>query len=1171
MRELLTIAGALLIIAFSAAFAAPLYIDWNDWRGTIEQKLSAQLGAPVTISGRIEARILPQPWLSVEKVRIGPTDGPTRFAADRIEADLSLTSLVQGEAVPTHAVLRRPLLTIWTNGKGEIAPLAGAWLQGGATTTFEIDSGAIRYVETATGHDIRLDAINVEGEARPSARMMRADGQLAVAGVGHSVRLAADGIDSKTWGLKLSLMAQKRAFALDLDGQVAAPSGPPIFTGTAIATHGAARSPEGKAAAGQAWRASGLIKLTSTALLADKFDLQLGPEERALKFIGKATASLNGKSAMDVRLAAKQLDIDRFIGNPAKQDFGHPPLTPAAALAKLNEALPKPAHLAGRLRLEIGAALLAGQRLGDIRADLHAGQAGWELSGLTADLPGQTHLALSGAMNGGNIFHGRIEATSRQAPVLTGWLQGVPSESSAAGQHIQLAGNVTAKAGDIGLSGLRLSLGEANVSGQLGWMHKNRRLEGDLVAERLDLDALSGLSALLPGGGPAEVDIRLKAQRALWGGLEAKSLGGHIKIAGGTVEIDNLRIDDLGGTSLSASGRVEGLEGTPRGDMRLNIDGRDLSVLARALEGSALARALVPASFRQGFAQRAAALSPANAAVAFSFGDKHGLVLDGKFAGSVVSLAAEVSGGFDRGEVEGQLKLESLDAAALLRQLGLPAPPDAVSGRGVLTASVTGPIGAGRRWALSFDSSEVRLKATGRMTGPIAAPAIGGRLSVAIDDLYRTGPFLGVPLEGAAPGEHFQVDSGFLIRDGNLVLSDLTGVLLGSPISGSLSLRFGTPARIDGRLAFANLDALRFGSLFAGVALKTEGETGPAWSGDVFGPSISGGLGGTLAVSAKAAVVSPSLPPVSDLQARVTLQSGTATIDGLQGKMAGGEMSGWLKFLHTAPDASLAGRIALAGALLQTAPASGKLDLDLEFQGSGRSPAAMLASLTGGGTLGLALPRLAGLSEQALVETVAAAEKHPPDDLPDVAALIGQALARQPLSLDTLKGTLQLSNGTLRLVGMTGKATAASLSAAASLNLSTLDARAELALALSSPEDGLGGRPPAILVIESGSPGAMTRRIDASALQAWLILRAADRAARTVEQLDASRNAQEQTGRPVGSPPAGAQTAPALTPSSASAAAPSPATRSAPAESDVPPLPPPLEIKPAPQIAPSGL
>src|SRR5690606_33241121 len=114
------------------------------------------------------------------------------------------------------------------------------------------------------------------------------------------------------------------------------------------------------------------------------------------------------------------------------------------------------------------------------------------------------------------------------------------------------------------------------------------------------------------------------------------------------------------------------------------------------------------------------------------------------------------------------------DAASLLRQLGVPSPPSPIPGRAGFNASLSGPMSAGRRWALAFEGGGVNLEGTGRITGAMEAPAIDGRLALHIDDLKRAGDMLGVPFEGVGMGEPVQIESGFRARGGRLVMDDLT-------------------------------------------------------------------------------------------------------------------------------------------------------------------------------------------------------------------------------------------------------------------------------------------------------------------------------------------------------------------------------------------------------------
>ena len=53
--------GIAIILALVAALVGPHFVVWSDYRATFEQHAAKAIGAPVSIAGRIDARLLPVP------------------------------------------------------------------------------------------------------------------------------------------------------------------------------------------------------------------------------------------------------------------------------------------------------------------------------------------------------------------------------------------------------------------------------------------------------------------------------------------------------------------------------------------------------------------------------------------------------------------------------------------------------------------------------------------------------------------------------------------------------------------------------------------------------------------------------------------------------------------------------------------------------------------------------------------------------------------------------------------------------------------------------------------------------------------------------------------------------------------------------------------------------
>src|SRR5262249_41775233 len=119
---LLSIAIAL-ILALAAALVGPLFIDWGRYRSTFETEASRLVGLPVHISGKIDARLLPTPSISLHGVEVGPP-GRAKVRMHELEVELALAPLVRGQWRATALHLDQPEFAVGLDASGRLEGLA---------------------------------------------------------------------------------------------------------------------------------------------------------------------------------------------------------------------------------------------------------------------------------------------------------------------------------------------------------------------------------------------------------------------------------------------------------------------------------------------------------------------------------------------------------------------------------------------------------------------------------------------------------------------------------------------------------------------------------------------------------------------------------------------------------------------------------------------------------------------------------------------------------------------------------------------------------------------------------------------------------------------------------------------------------------------------------------
>jgi large subunit ribosomal protein L24 len=231
----------------------------------------------------------------------------------------------------------------------------------------------------------------------------------------------------------------------------------------------------------------------------------------------------------------------------------------------------------------------------------------------------------------------------------------------------------------------------------------------------------------------------------------------------------------------------------------------------------------------------------------------------------------------------------------------------------------------------------------------------------------------------------------------------------------------------------------------------------------------------------------------------------------------------------------------------ENSPILGRMNVQVEVEGEGATPRALIGSLNGTGTVSLEKAELAKLDPKVFAGAMRAVDQGMALEAGKLRDFVAPALDAGRLTLKDAEGAIGIVNGQARLGTVIAKADGADLSASGSLDLATLALDGRLILTATNAP-AFAGRPELTIGLK-GTLAAPRREIDVSALAGWLALRAVDQQSKKLEQIEAERS---------GRAPAPATVSPVTAPVA-------PPASSAPKA--VAPLPPPLEIKPAPRAA----
>jgi large subunit ribosomal protein L24 len=274
-------------------------------------------------------------------------------------------------------------------------------------------------------------------------------------------------------------------------------------------------------------------------------------------------------------------------------------------------------------------------------------------------------------------------------------------------------------------------------------------------------------------------------------------------------------------------------------------------------------------------------------------------------------------------------------------------------------------------------------------------------------------------------------------------------------------------------------------------------------------------------------VLAPELV-ARDVRAVLRFEHDELAIEKIDGTFAGGRIAGGLMFQRTADGLAMRSHVSLAGAqaarLLpgdKASPISGRVTLDLDLSGTGRSPTALIGALKGRGTFTLTDGQIAGLDPKAFATVVRSVEQGLPIDARRVGGRMDAALRTGMLIVPLAEGELSAAAGQLRITNAAVRAQGADLAVAAGVSLANGIIRARLTLTGPAGANAPGGARPEVMISLRGPIGSPERSIDASGFANWLALRAIEEKSRQLEALEKAKRAEALK-------PRGTQIAPAV-------------------------------------------
>ncbi|MFI4995694.1 MAG: AsmA family protein [Hyphomicrobiales bacterium] len=1122
MRDLFVIIGSLLIAALLAAFAVPRFIDWTPYKGEIEARLDEATGLRLKLVGPIRLEFLPRLALDAEDVILDTKDA--RLSAARLNLEISLASLVGGEAHIVAAELDSGVIKLAETATDDPAATLIGFLQGGERP-LRIDAIALRTIAiTRAGADTPIATIERGDVALPAREgPLRLTAEGVFGGQSGRARLViglpeAEGRRRVSATFDAEGSAEARSWRLSFEGEAMKGSASPVALDGAVVMAQGDKGPPRPAPASEnreaaQWRVQAKAHGEQRVLTFTEVEISRERAE-ALRLSGQGELDFKGMPRLSLDLSARRLLLDPLIEAPAPGASGG-----GARLGQALEALATgvatglPGGLAVDFDIGSETVELAGESFEHFRVKGTASAQDLAVSSLNANWVGRGELSFSGgAPTGGAPPHGQIRGhVEVKAADAAAFLQGLDLASEAASARIPLtlAGDLTLAPEAARIEALDISLAGSKIGGSLTLTKaagdRQARVDAELSSQDLDLEAwpLGAVTSVIPSSLSGWLRVHVERLRAGRGAGDVGRFDMSLSRSPDETLIDELKLQGYEGLTLSGSGAIGGAGSSFQAHI----------VAPKAAPLAALSRLVLPRGAVEALAARQAGLEPLSLTLS-ARRDATGQTYEVSLSGTAAATRLEAKGSFDAkgsldallAPISGEAVLSAPEAGALLAQLGLAIGPGEPLGRGELKLAMK-PDAAGALTATAnLAAGQATLSGDGTLSfsgAPQGHLQGHGGFSASTPSLAAAMRILGFAprLDG---DQRFEISGGWTLSSEDLALERLNARFLGKALTGALNLSLGGQRRLTGQVFASDLFVPGLASMALGPVRMQAGQGPPSPPSTATPSAAATSAAASWASTRFPAFMPPPLPvsldiaaPFADLgagiaarDAKLTLELGERGIAMMNASatLAGGQLSGDWRIERDGGLARSVMRLSADGVALKgLAPAAsftGKLSGRLELAGAGETLAQIVASSGGGGTLRVAdgaLDRaeIAGLQRsfaKAVIDDALMEKAR-------LATLVAAETARGPLSGIKFEAPLVAANGVLKTtIPRQELASDDAADGAATIDLKSiaLDARLGLStLSAGRPENRV---PLAATIMWKGPLFAPKREVDAGPL-----------------------------------------------------------------------------------------
>ena len=1195
------------IIALLSALIGPYFIDWSQFRPQFEAEATRVIGAPVRVDGALDARLLPTPSLLLRSIVVGGANDLGKVRAEKLDVEFSLGALMRGEWRATELTINGVALDLGLDRQGRIDwPASSGNFNLGSLTVDRLNlTGRVALHDAASRSTLELSDIAFSGDVRGSAGAVRGDGNFTWSDARYPFRISSSqSSDGNGVRLHLALEPGEHGTSADLDGVLAFEGRMPRFDGALTLASGSPGKAD--AAAGTPWRISAKLKADAARARLEQVETSYGSDDAALKFTGSADMRFGASPLLQASLAARQLDADKLL---AKQATAAEPMRWLPGLRALIAEVP---HAPLPMQVDVAAeqVMLGGRPIQDFDTKLRIDSKSWTVERMAFRAPGSTRVSLRGAVASSDPsagFRGALDVDSSDPNMFAAWLTGRTETAYRSQKPLRIGGRVDLTSDRVAIADLKAEIDGGVIAGRMALSARGAsggsEFDAALTADKLDLDAAAAFIRAIGGSQtewPDRAQLALNIANAVSSGQELRPFVAKLGYDAKTVTLEQLKIGSASGVTVDGAGVFDRDETT--GKLTLNAAAKSvdqLTSLLAPLAPTLVERINASTANAKGAAQLKLAVdlakdsqdrnrAAARAAIDINLPQVSGVVtLTGTSAAQAVrGIDLDALG---RSEFAANWKLSSPHGQSLLNLLGLDRVVVVADAPTQFEGTASGKWRTPLRVQAKLSGADLDAQIQGTVAPSSEQPTADVSLTV------RRGNF--APLFNLKPSDPIaqgvSLSSHLTVAQRKFTFGDIDGAMAGARMRGRIAVTLGDENAVDGELGMDTLDLSQAFGVVIGSADGGE-------AGGPLGRGLLRGWTGQLAFQALRGTLpgGSELRPVSGV---IKSDGQSLSFDHIKGGIGGGEVTGDIDAKQSSGGLALNARVQLAGvdgsALRYRALAmpAGRTTMRMTLASQGRSSSALTGALSGSGSLTLESARIAGLDAKAIDVAIAASDSGQVSNEDTLRKTVEAALSAGHLAVGTAQIPFNVRDGRLSVSATTLEADGAKAVVSGGYDVAADQADIRVNLTSASVEQ-VAGRP-AIEIFAVGSPDALHRTVDVAALSSWLAVRAIDRETRRLDALERSTVPRPAVPPPIVPPPAVAMTPPSETapvpdlsapdavpgpgvplpdsdprrsPPKPKAPAPQPAAIPQAANAlpgqQVAPLPPPIEIRPAPGV-----